>query len=267
LVRLRRRPGEKRHNWLLIKASDDAARTPDDPDILEEMPDSAISGRTIEEIAAGKGPQRVWHSSKSVSENVKAGATRRGSKSSKARTKKAVAGDPLPEFVSPSLAMARETIPNGRDWVHEIKFDGYRTQARLERGKVKLLTRKGLDWSARFPNVAADVARLAADAVLIDGEIVVENSRGVPDFSMLQDALGRSERDRFIYYVFDLLHLDGEDLSRRPLIERKDALKQLLDDTKHTGAIRYSEHFVDNGSDVWDQACRMNLEGIVSKHL
>jgi bifunctional non-homologous end joining protein LigD len=267
LVRLRGRPGEKRHNWLLIKASDDAARTPDDPDILEEMPESAISGRTIEEIAVGKGPQRIWHSSKSVSENVKAGATRGGARPTKGTRskKKALAADPMPDFVSPSLATARETIPNGRDWVHEIKFDGYRTQARLERGKVKLLTRKGLDWSARFPNIKAEVARLAADTALIDGEIVVENSRGVPDFSMLQAALSQGERDRFVYYVFDLLHLDGEDLSRRPLTERKDALKRLLDDSKQTGAIRYSEHFAGNGSDVWDQACRMNLEGIVSK--
>jgi bifunctional non-homologous end joining protein LigD len=266
LVRLRRRPGEKRNNWLLIKASDDAARTADDPDILEEMPDSAISGRTIEEIAAGKGRQRVWHSNKSVNENVKAGATRGGTRASKAnRNKKAHGGDPLPDFVTPSLATARDTVPNGTEWVHEIKFDGYRTQARLDRGQVKLLTRKGLDWAKRFPNIAADVARLDADTALIDGEIVVENSRGVPDFSMLQAALSRGERDRFIYYVFDLLHLDGKDLSREPLLERKAALQRLLSRTKHSDAIRYSEHFAGNGSDVWDQACRMNLEGVVSK--
>ena len=100
-------------------------------------------------------------------------------------------------------------------------------QARLDHGKVKLLTRKGLDWAARFPNVAADVARLPAETALIDGEIVVENERGLSVFSMLQAALSNGERDRFVYYVFDLLHLDGEDLSRRPLIERKAALKEL----------------------------------------
>jgi bifunctional non-homologous end joining protein LigD len=263
LVRLRGRPGEKRRNWLLIKAGDEAARGPDDPDILEEMPDSVISGRTIEEIAAGKGSQRTWRSSKSARENVRAGATRGVMRSAKkARSKP---GKPLPDFVPPSLATARETIPSGRDWVHEIKFDGYRIQARLDRGKVELLTRKGLNWAARFPNVATDVARLAADTALIDGEIVVENSRGVPDFSMLQAALSRGERDPFIYYVFDLLHLDGKDLSRKPLVERKAALRRLLAKTKQTGAIRFSEHFVESGSQVWDQACRMNLEGIVSK--
>jgi bifunctional non-homologous end joining protein LigD len=266
LVRLRGRPGEKRNNWLLIKATDEAARAADDPDILEEMPDSVISGRTIEEIAAGKGRQRVWHSSKSVGENVKAGATRGGKRPAKAlRAKQPSAGDPLPDFVQPSLASSRDKVPSGGDWVHEIKFDGYRTQARLERGKVKLLTRKGLDWSARFPNIAKDVARLAADTALIDGEIVVENSRGVSDFSMLQAALSRGDRDAFVYYVFDLLHLDGQDLSRRPLRERKAALRELLDESKQLGAIRYSEHFTENGTDVWEQACRMHLEGIISK--
>ena len=149
--------------------------------------------------------------------------------------------------------------------MHEIKFDGYRMQARLDHGKVKLLTRKGLDWAARFPNVAADVARLAADTALIDGEIVVENERGLSVFSMLQAALSNGERDSFVYYVFDLLHLDGEDLSQRPLVERKAALKQLLDDSGDTGSIRYSEHFTEDGAHVWEQACRMNLEGIVSK--
>ncbi len=266
LVRLRGRPGEKRNNWLLIKATDDVARSPDDPDILEEMPDSVISGRTIEEIAAGKGRQRVWHSSKSVGENVKAGATRGGKRPAKAlRAKQPPAGDPLPDFVQPSLASSRDKVPSGGDWIHEIKFDGYRTQARLERGKVKLLTRKGLDWSARFPNIAKDVARLAADTALVDGEIVVENSRGVSDFSMLQAALSHGERNSFVYYVFDLLHLDGQNLSRRPLRERKAALRELLDDGKQLGAIRYSEHFTEGGADVWEQACRMHLEGIISK--
>ena len=156
-------------------------------------------------------------------------------------------------------------MPNGPGWVHEIKFDGYRVQARLDRGKVRLLTRKGLDWAAKFPNVAEDVAGLAADTALIDGEIVVENAQGLSVFSMLQAALSNGDRDSFVYYVFDLLHLDGEDLSKLPLVERKAALKQLLDDSGDTGSIRYSEHFTEDGAHIWEQACRMNLEGIVSK--
>jgi bifunctional non-homologous end joining protein LigD len=277
LVRMRGRPGEKRNNWLLIKANDEGARTARDANILEEMPDSVISGRSIEEIAAGKGKKRVWHSNKSVADNVKGGATRGGVRAAKRagrkkkdsrnsnKNKSASHGAALPDFVPPSLATLHDTVPDGSGWLHEIKFDGYRTQARLDRGKVKLLTRKGLDWVARFPNIAEDVARLEADTALIDGEIVVENDRGVSDFSMLQAALSNGERDRFVYYVFDLLHLDGEDLSRRPLVERKAALKQLLDETGDTGSIRYSEHFTESGSVVWQQACQMNLEGIVSK--
>src|SRR5262245_26973008 len=138
-------------------------------------------------------------------------------------------------------------------------------QARLDRGKVKLLTRKALDWAARFPNVAADVARLEADTALLDGEIVVENERGISVFSMLQAALSHGDRDSFVYYAFDLLHLNGEDLTRLPLLERKAALKELLEDTGDTGSIRYSEHFAEDGNVVLAQARQMNLEGIVSK--
>jgi bifunctional non-homologous end joining protein LigD len=288
LVRMHRRPGEKRNNWLLIKASDEAARTAKDADILEEMPESVVSGRSIEEIAAGKGKKRVWHSNRGAAENVKAGATsgsarpakaareKRGARNSannaskstsgkRGKTKRASHAAALPDFVPPSLATSRATVPNGAGWVHEVKFDGYRMQARLDHGKVKLLTRKGLDWAARFPNVATDVAGLAADTALFDGEIVVENECGLSVFSMLQAALSNGERDSFVYYVFDLLHLDGEDLSKRPLVERKAALKQLLDDSGDTGSIRYSEHFTEDGAHIWEQACRMNLEGIVSK--
>jgi bifunctional non-homologous end joining protein LigD len=277
LVRMHRRPGEKRNNWLLIKATDEEARTAKDPDVLEEMPDSVISGRSIDQIAAGKGKKRVWHSNRSVADNVKAGATRgnvraakqvgrekRGNRKSD-KKKAASHSAKLPDFVPPSLATLHDTVPGGAGWVHEIKFDGYRIQARLDRGKVKLLTRKGLDWAARFPNVTADVARLAADTALIDGEIVVENEQGLSVFSMLQAALSNGDRDSFVYYVFDLLHLDGEDLTSLPMVERKAALKELLENTGGTGSIRYSEHFTEDGEHVWAQACKMGLEGIVSK--
>ncbi len=157
-------------------------------------------------------------------------------------------------------------MPNAAGWVHEIKFDGYRIQARLDRGKVKLLTRKGLDWAAKFPNVAADVARLDADTALIDGEIVVENERGLSVFSMLQAALSNGERDSFVYYVFDLLHLDGEDLPDLPLIERKAALKELLDEAGDTGSIRLQRAFRRRtATSSWRRRCQMGLEGIVSK--
>jgi bifunctional non-homologous end joining protein LigD len=287
LVRMRGRPNEKKASWLLIKARDEAARGARDPDILEEMAESVVSGRSIEEIAEGKGKKRVWHSNRSVKDNVKAGATRRNSgaapaarrksarspsrtrvgKKAKSKTKESrSAGAPPPDFVPPSLATLRTAAPSGEGWVHEIKFDGYRIQARLDHGEVRLITRKGLDWTSRFPNVAAAMAKLPAKTALIDGEIVVEDERGVSNFSMLQVALKEGRRDAFVYYVFDLLHLDGRDLRELPLIERKAELKRLIDSAKAAGTtIRYSEHFDEDGALVLQQACRMTLEGIVSK--
>ena len=295
LVRMHGRAGEKKEPWLLIKSKDEDARSASDPDILEEEPLSVISRRSMSEIAEGKGRKRVWHSNKSVKENVKAGATKghaflRGASAHKTsqqrarsprdrgeskRTSKRSAsrsedkgrrpnGARLPEFVPPSLATLQEVAPSGRGWVHEIKFDGYRIQARLDHGKVRLLTRKGLDWSEKFPNIGAAVAKLAARNALIDGEVIVEAETGISSFSELQAALKAGERERFVYYVFDLLHLDGRDLTNLPLIERKSALAQLLGRGKG-GSVTYSEHFEDEGPAVLRHACQMGLEGIVSK--
>ena len=163
----------------------------------------------------------------------------------------------------PSLATLRETAPSGDGWVHEIKFDGYRMQARLDLGEVRLLTRKGLDWTRKFPNIAAAVVELPARSALIDGEIVIEDGAGISSFSGLQAALKAGEEDRFVYYVFDLLHLDGRDLTKLPLVERKAELARLIG--KGRGPIKYSEHFEDSGAVVLSHACEMSLEGIVSK--
>jgi bifunctional non-homologous end joining protein LigD len=254
---------------------------------------SAVSGRSIAEIAEGKGRKHVWHSSKSVKDNVKAGATkgnaaprrpsagksaqqrarRRGAAASKKSSKesakdndRSAPGARLPDFVPPSLAILRATAPSGTGWAHEIKFDGYRIQARLDHGEVRLLTRKGLDWSKRFPNIAAAVTKLPARTALIDGEVVVEEENGVLSFSGLQAALKSGERERFIYYVFDLLHIDGRDLTGLPLIERKAELARLMEKAPR-GPIQYSEHFEDEGSAVLRHACELRLEGIVSKRM
>ena len=294
LVRMHGRAGEKKEPWLLIKSKDEESRGASDPDILEDEPLSVVSGRSISEIAEGKGRKRVWHSSKSVKDNVKAGATKgngaarraRAGKSSQPRARsprgaaaskksrkdsakdkeRRVPGARLPDFVPPSLATLRATAPSGRGWAHEIKFDGYRVQARLDDGEVRLLTRKGLDWSEKFPNIAAAVAKLPAHAALIDGEVVVEDKKGVSNFSELQAALKAGERERFVYYVFDLLHLDGRDLTALPLIERKAELAQLIERAQR-GPIRYSEHFEDEGPAVLRHACELALEGIVSKRM
>ncbi|HXL48813.1 MAG TPA: DNA ligase D [Xanthobacteraceae bacterium] len=297
LVRMHGRAGEKKEPWLLIKSKDEDARSASDPDILEEEPLSVVSGRSMSEIAEGKGRKRVWHSNRSVKENVKAGATKghafvpRGSahknsqqrarsphdRGASKRTGKSNAsrsedkdlrphGARLPDFVPPSLATLHEIAPSGSGWAHEIKFDGYRIQARFDRGKVRLLTRKGLDWSEKFPNIAAAVAKLPAHSALIDGEVVVEDQNGISSFSELQAALKAGERERFIYYVFDLLHLDGRDLTNLPLIERKAQLARLLARGK-AGPVKYSEDFEDEGPAVLRHACQMGLEGIVSKRV
>ena len=291
LVRMRGRPGEKRENWLLIKAHDEAARSDRDPDVLEEEPNSVVSGRSIDEIAQAK-RGRVWQSKPrdGGAKAAKPGTVRtapkrmlaaRATRTSAAKSKKSnkkngkttqarevdEAGShaPLPDFVPPSLATLRDEPPAGSGWVHEVKFDGYRIQARLDRGTVRLLTRKGLDWTKKFPNVAQAVARLPATTALLDGEIVVEDENGVSSFSGLQAALKAHERDRFVYYVFDLLHRDGRDLRERPLLERKQALERLLSGLKSQGPIRYSAHFTEDGSLVRRRACEIGLEGVVSK--
>src|SRR5262245_20234654 len=140
------------------------------------------------------------------------------------------------------------------------------TASRLGHGEVRLLTRKGLDWSEKFPNIAAAVARLPARAALLDGEIVVEDKKGISSFSELQAALKAGERERFVYYVFDLLHLDGRDLTALPLIERKAELARLVGKAQRS-PIRYSEHFEDEGPAVLRHACELALEGIVSKRM
>ncbi len=290
LVRMRGRANDRHDNWLLIKGKDGDARGPRDKDILEEKPRSVTTGRSIEEIAAGKGgKRRVWHSDrigtaksddkvafKQRIRNIAARpAARRRTKAT--RIARDVAGknsekpqgsratrSKLPEFVPFSLATLYDQPPSGSDWLHEIKFDGYRMQARLDHGKVRLLTRKRQDWTHRFMPVAEAVAALPAETALLDGEVVVEDENGISSFSLLQTDL-KEGRDRFIYYVFDLLYLDGHDLTAAPLVERKAALAQLFKDSGKAEVIRYTEHFEAGGPLILKKACGIGLEGIISK--
>jgi bifunctional non-homologous end joining protein LigD len=167
----------------------------------------------------------------------------------------------LPAWVAPQLATLVAAPPAGDDWVHEIKLDGYRILARVERGRARLLTRNRLDWTERFPAVAEAAAALPVKEALLDGEIVVFDAAGVSSFQGLQQA---AESGRALTYVaFDLLFLDGRDLRAEPLIARKKALARLLRGRR--GRLRYSEHFDAPGQEVYERACKMALEGIVSK--
>jgi bifunctional non-homologous end joining protein LigD len=286
LVRMHGRDGDRHENWLLIKARDEEARGPHDPDILQQQPRSAASGRSIEEIAVGKGgKKRVWHSNRvaktkpdshrafkdKIGKIAAKSATRGRAKNSRratganrknpATTRRAA----LPDFVPLSLATLYDQAPIGPEWLHEIKFDGYRMEARLDHGQVQLLTRKQQDWTHRFEPIAEAISRLPAAAALLDGEIVVEDRRGISDFSLLQTDLKEGRSDRFTYYVFDLLHLDGRDLLNEPLLARKAALAELLKGADQSGVIRYTDNFDEAGPVILRHACEMGLEGIVSK--
>ena len=172
---------------------------------------------------------------------------------------------PFPNFIKPCLASLRDKVPSGGGFLHELKLDGYRVQAHLRDGRVKLFTRSGLDWTKRFALIAADVGRVPAAELVIDGEIISADEHGRRNFSALQDDLKHGRHDRMAYYVFDLLYLDGFDTRAAPLIERKHALQRILAKAgAKTPRVLYSEHFVD-GPDLYARACNMKLEGIVSK--
>jgi bifunctional non-homologous end joining protein LigD len=293
LVRMNKRPGERQEPWLLIKATDEHARRKSDPDILEEMPNSVATGRTMEEIAAQQ--KKVWHSNRPAKPSkldklaarpvkaeprVNASSARTARKSSgqprKRRTKSARADEelagipgarkkPLPDFVEPCLATLTSAAPENAGWVHEIKFDGYRMQARISGGKVTLKTRTGLDWTDRFTPITEACAALAPREAIIDGEIVSGDDNGISDFSALQDDLKSGRLDRLAYYAFDLLHLDGYDLTGAALVDRKRLLQALVAELPEHSPIKFSEHFETDGSVLLKHACKMQLEGIVSK--
>jgi bifunctional non-homologous end joining protein LigD len=266
LVRMRGKPTEKRENWLLIKGEDEFARSPDDPDILERQPESVKTGRTIGELE-GETPGWSSKTGKIKKLNAEGGERSAAAPTREALNPSAIKGatrGPLPGFVEPMLATLSKTPPAGDRWLHEIKFDGYRLQAQIEDGDVKLWTRGGLDWTEKFGDVVREALRnLPARTALIDGELVVENPSGVSEFSLLQADLSAGRGDRFVYYAFDCLYLDGYDLREAALIRRKELLKQLIG--TGAGAIRYSSHFVEDGRLVLQRACALGLEGIVSK--
>lgn len=170
------------------------------------------------------------------------------------------------EFTPPCLALSMPDPPVGDDWVHEIKFDGYRVQALIENGAVRLLTRNALDWTPRFGAVAKDFASLPVKFAAIDCEAVVLDARGASNFSSLQAELKKGAAAHIHMMAFDLLHLDGKDLARQPLIERKTALEQALSRAKLPNRLlRYSAHMTGDGRAILHNACDMKLEGIISK--
>jgi len=308
LVRMRGRDRDRHENWLLIKGRDDEARSGRRGDILEEELLSVASGRSMDEIAAGKGKKRVWHSNRSAirsaadarpqtqrefraelqaqsksrlktrEQRSSAKPTAHKSAAKRKSTAKAAmsvaarrSAEPvrsnrrrsgLPDFVLPSLATLHSTPPDGTEWIHEIKFDGYRIESRLDHGKVRLLTRKQLDWTHRFQRIAKAVAALPADTALLDGELVVENENGISSFSLLQTDLKDGRENRFVYWIFDLLHLDGRNFTNEPLTVRKAALRGLLKNQPRNGPLRYTEDFEERGSTIFKHSCELDLRAL-----
>lgn len=256
LVRMRKKPGDRsRHeNWLLIKERDEYATEEKKP-IVERVTHSVRTGRTMDEIAAGN---IEW---------LKSGARIRKAdpaQPSRQAPGKTAKGAP-PRFVEPQLATLVDAPPEGDDWVHEIKYDGYRVLAAVGGGEVRIYTRRGLDWTSKFEPLLRPLLDLPFRSALIDGEAAVADKDGRTDFGALQDRMAEGKGRGIGYYMFDLLFLDGEDIRKKPLLERKAKLAVRLADQPRTGPLFYSDHVVGNGAAMLQHVCEMGLEGIVSK--
>ncbi|THD72560.1 DNA ligase D, partial [Phenylobacterium sp.] len=282
LVRMKRRPKERHDNWLLIKHHDGWALEGHGDALVEDETTSVASGRTMGEIAEGKGKgpkrfmtgnaraaaKRVWQSKGGQAETA-ALLRAKAPPSVKAPAKPKAAA--LPVFVAPQLARSVDRPPQGAGWGHEIKFDGYRLQLRVDGGLATLKTRAGLDWTGKFKEIGRNGEALPD--CLIDGEACALDATGAPDFAALQAALSDGKTDDLIFFAFDLLFAEGQDLRNLPLRDRKDRLKALLaaasgtDPSRIGVRIRYVDHFEIAGDAVLQSACRMSLEGIVSKRL
>ena len=241
LVRMKPRGKEKRENWLLRKVADAHAGGTDT--LTDQALTSVSTGRTMAQIAEGKPAKKA------------------PAKKAKAPPRKAKAAKgALPEFHPPALCTLVDQVPAGNGWLHEIKYDGYRALIAVGGGKAQVFTRSGLDWSEKFPGIVAAAAELPVTAALIDGEIVAFKD-GRPDFSTLKDAIG-SDRPMSLF-AFDLLSLDGEDLTDLPLVQRKERLRAII--PKGDETIQFAEHITGSGEALFDKLCAEGLEGVVSK--
>lgn len=242
---IRMRGDEKRENWLLIKEADEEADTSSNAHFPDEQSSSITTGRSMEAIAGGAPPV---------------------AKGKNKIKRHEVLRRLIERYPGVQLATLVDKAPEGDGWVHEIKFDGYRLLGFFAEGEVTLRTRNGNDWTSSFPGIVEAMRKLNCDAAVIDLEAVVLDASGKSSFQALQAALGDGGNpETIVAYVFDLLYLDGADLTRLPFTERKSTLKALLKNSKQETALRYSDHFAVEGAEMHEQACAKGLEGIVSK--
>jgi bifunctional non-homologous end joining protein LigD len=258
LVRMGGKAAAERHeNWLLIKERDETAVPHSGAALVDDNPLSVATGRALEEIAADR--DRVW----GPNGEERPGAAQAHKQAEAARIRGAKRGR-MPAKPKPQLATTADRVPDGPQWFHEIKYDGYRLLAQLRDGNVRLLTRNGLDWTAKFSGLAERVGALSAEAALIDGEIVCLEPDGTTNFGHLQDAISKERTESLVFYAFDLLHLDGYDLTGAVLEDRKALLAELVP-PQSAGTLRYSDHQAGRGPEFFRHACDYGLEGIVSK--
>ncbi len=258
--------GEKKEPWLLIKEKDEFVRPAAEYSVIDEMPDS-VAGLGAKKTAAKK---TVKPAGKSSSTTVKSAPAPKAA--SKTAVAKKNSGMPtgavkaaLPETLSPQLATLVDGPPNdGADWLYEIKFDGYRIVARIDGRKVQLITRNGNDWTHKLPALAKALAGMKLPSGWLDGEIVVIDKKGLPDFQALQNAFDTAKTQEIVYYVFDLPFCNGYDLRGVPLFERRALLQTILAKAP-SELVRYSDTFEATAIDVIASACRLGLEGVIGK--
>ena len=284
LVRMGGKAGDDGKNWLLIKhRRDDEAKPAAKHDILRRKSRSVVSGREMDEIAADA--DRVWSSNRNATGKSTKPTTKKPKATSRAKrvsrktasrspiTAKDLANvsgarrAPLPAKFQPQLATLASRVPEGDDWLHELKFDGYRILAFIENGKVQLLTRRGNDWTARFRSVADALEKLPIDTAILDGEVVSLDKQGLSNFQQLQNSMKRGNAESLVDYVFDVPYLHGYDLTQTPLADRKEVLARLLlsANPENDGTVRYSDHIRGQGENVLQHACRSAMEGIICK--
>ena len=244
--------------WLLFKERDRFAKS-GKKDITETATESVASGRSMDEIAEAK--DRVWDSTGEVPQTKK----RTPKKTERAKNPVAGKKSKMPRRIDVELATLVKSPPEGDDWFHEIKFDGYRMICRIEDGVAGFVTRNHKDWTSRLKTLAVAAAELPVESAILDGEVVALRKDGTTDFQDLQNAFRDGSADRLVYYVFDLLYLDGRDWSTEPLESRKAKLAELLGLAKTTKRIRFSEHVEGNGPAFFAKGCNMHLEGLISK--
>ena len=259
LVRMGGKAGEDGKNWLLIKERDLEAKPGSGDSILQERPESVLSGRTLEEMSPKPGDAK----SARRKARRQAGAPKGSGK--EIAPPPAAPRQKLPRSVAMELATPVEEVPTGEQWLHEIKFDGYRAICRIRDGRAEFLTRRGNDWSGRLRTLAASAAALPVKEALLDGEIVKVTPEGRTSFQALQNSFAGEDAGGVSYFAFDLMHLNGHTLAPLPLEARKQALRELLEAAAGEERIRYSDHVVGRGPEFFEEACRRGLEGIVSK--